>query len=66
MPRRGVKFSGARPTSKRERPIDDPEPHICEVCWGPARWGYGVRLLKGQPGRWFCTSHKLQEASHES
>jgi hypothetical protein len=61
MPRRRVTFSGARATPNRERPIEPAEPHVCEVCGAAAMWGYGVRLLHGQPGRWYCTDHRPLE-----
>lgn len=65
MARRGVTFSGARPQLKLAQPSEPVGPHICEACGTAARWGYGVRLLKGQPGRWYCYSHRPQEANHE-
>jgi hypothetical protein len=32
--------------------------HRCTVCGQAARFGYGVRLLHGQEGRWFCAAHR--------
>jgi hypothetical protein len=31
---------------------------LCSVCGQPARFGYGVRLLHGEEGRWFCAAHR--------
>jgi hypothetical protein len=30
----------------------------CSVCGQLARFGYGVRLLQGKEGRWFCAAHR--------
>jgi hypothetical protein len=30
----------------------------CSVCGQPARFGYGVGLLHGEEGRWFCAAHR--------
>jgi hypothetical protein len=36
-----------------------PFEHYCHCGkWGS--FGYGVRLLKGQPGTWYCFEHRLQ------
>jgi hypothetical protein len=35
-----------------------PELHWCETCGAPAVWGAGVALLRGRPGRWWCSTHK--------
>ena len=32
--------------------------HRCSACGQPARFGYGVRLLRGEEGRWFCAAHR--------
>jgi hypothetical protein len=32
--------------------------HRCSVCGQPARFGYGVGLLRGEEGRWFCAAHR--------
>jgi hypothetical protein len=32
--------------------------HRCTVCGQSARFGYGVRLLHGEEGRWFCAAHR--------
>ena len=32
--------------------------HRCSVCGQPARFGYEVRLLHGEEGRWFCAAHR--------
>jgi hypothetical protein len=32
--------------------------HFCEVCHVEAAYGFGVRLLQGKRGRWFCNEHK--------
>ena len=32
--------------------------HRCAVCAQPARFGYEVRLLRGEEGRWFCAAHR--------
>jgi hypothetical protein len=37
-----------------------PDSNFCEVCCRDASWGYGVSLLKGKPGRWFCREHRPQ------
>jgi hypothetical protein len=31
---------------------------LCSVCGQPARFGYGVLLLRGEEGRWFCAAHR--------
>jgi hypothetical protein len=33
----------------------------CSVCRQLARFGYGVRLLHGEEGRWFCAAHRPTE-----
>ena len=30
----------------------------CSVCGQLARFGYGVRLMHGEEGRWFCAAHR--------
>jgi hypothetical protein len=30
----------------------------CSVCGQLARFGYGVRLVHGEEGRWFCAAHR--------
>jgi hypothetical protein len=35
--------------------------HRCSVCGQLARFGFGVRLLHGEEGRWFCAAHRLHE-----
>src|ERR1700722_19126235 len=30
--------------------------HRCAACGQPARFGYDVRLLHGEEGRWFCAA----------
>jgi hypothetical protein len=30
----------------------------CSVCGQLARFGYDVRLLHGEEGRWFCAAHR--------
>jgi hypothetical protein len=32
--------------------------HRCSVCGQLARFGYGVRLMHGEEGRWFCAAHR--------
>jgi hypothetical protein len=32
--------------------------HRCSACGQPARFGYEVRLLHGEEGRWFCAAHR--------
>jgi hypothetical protein len=32
--------------------------HRCAVCGQLARFGYGVRLMHGEEGRWFCAAHR--------
>ena len=32
--------------------------HRCFACGQPARFGYEVRLLHGEEGRWFCAAHR--------
>jgi hypothetical protein len=32
--------------------------HRCSACGQPARFGYDVRLLRGETGRWFCAAHR--------
>ena len=31
---------------------------LCSVCGQPARFGSGVRLLRGEEGRRFCAAHR--------
>ena len=33
----------------------------CSVCGQLARFGYGVRLLGGREGRWFCAAHRPEQ-----
>jgi hypothetical protein len=33
----------------------------CGVCGQLAQFGYGVDLMQGQEGRWFCAAHRPQE-----
>ena len=36
---------------------DPPVEHLCHCgAWGA--FGYGVRLLKGEAGQWFCMAHR--------
>jgi hypothetical protein len=35
--------------------------HTCSACGRRAFWGYGVRLLKGEPGTWYCRAHRPAE-----
>jgi hypothetical protein len=37
----------------------------CSVCGQSARFGYGVRLLHGEGGRWFCAAHRPEQATPE-
>jgi hypothetical protein len=32
--------------------------HRCSACGQPARFGYEVRVLHGEEGRWFCAAHR--------
>jgi hypothetical protein len=32
--------------------------HRCSACGQPARFGYDVRLLRGETGRWLCAAHR--------
>ena len=34
--------------------------HRCAACGQPARFGYDVRLLHGEEGRWFCAAHRSE------
>lgn len=36
-----------------------PEPK-CKLCGRPACFGYGVRILKGELGTWYCGLHNPQ------
>ena len=39
--------------------------HPCEVCGNPvAPFGFGVQLLRGQVGEWFCSAHVGQRQGH--
>gem|GEM_PF-6975374 len=37
--------------------------HLCDHpgCERFGAWGYGVRLQKGQRGRWYCAEHRPVE-----
>ena len=35
----------------------------CETCGKPASFGFGVALLKGRLGTWFCNDHKQTGAA---
>lgn len=38
--------------------------HPCCVCGSKrAFYGYGVKLLKGQEGKWFCKEHRPNQSS---
>lgn len=40
---------------------EDPTPeHRCDICGAAARFGFGVRVLQGQEGRWACRKHRAQ------
>jgi hypothetical protein len=61
MPRRRIVFGGARRQPQLALRPEPVGPHVCEACGAPARWGYSVRLLQGQEGRWFCFAHRPEE-----
>jgi hypothetical protein len=42
------------PTAVAGRPVE----HWCEVCGVEAAWGYGVHLLAGEMGEWYCGLHR--------
>ena len=49
----------ALPEIVEERPAVRPDGQFaCAVCGGPAHFGFGVKLLAGQLGRWACTEHR--------
>jgi hypothetical protein len=35
-----------------------PMEFFCVVCKKPACFGFGVRLLKGRKGVWYCSKHR--------
>jgi hypothetical protein len=39
-------------------PIRPDGQFACAVCGGPAHFGFGVKLLAGQLGRWSCAEHR--------
>lgn len=32
---------------------------LCELCGGPANYGFDVFLTMNKPGKWFCKDHKI-------
>jgi hypothetical protein len=42
------------PAGVAGRPIE----HWCKVCGVEAAWGYGVHLLAGEMGEWYCGAHR--------
>jgi hypothetical protein len=42
------------PTGVAGRPVE----HWCKVCGVEAAWGYGVHLLAGEMGEWYCSLHR--------
>jgi hypothetical protein len=32
--------------------------HFCEECGAWGAFGYGVRLIAGHQGRWYCAAHR--------
>jgi hypothetical protein len=49
----------AKPWVRAALQPEDPDPeHRCRICQRPARFGTGVRLLRGQEGIWFCGEHR--------
>ena len=47
---------GTTPERVGERPVE----HFC-WCGKEAHFGFGVRLLKGRLGTWYCAEHRLEE-----
>lgn len=49
------------PEIEVERPALRPDGQFaCAVCGGPAHFGFGVKLLAGELGRWACAAHREQ------
>ncbi len=40
--------------------------HPCRVCGAPGSFGFGVRLLKGQLGTWYCGDHRPGRPAHQA
>ena len=34
---------------------------VCKVCAGPAMYGFGVYMMKGHLGMWYCAEHAPME-----
>jgi hypothetical protein len=43
--------------------IRDSSDRRCCACGQFARFGFGVRLLHSQEGRWFCAAHRPEQGS---
>ena len=39
--------------------------HPCRVCGGRGSFGYGVRVLQGKDGEWFCAAHRPKDSLFE-
>lgn len=60
-PRTGQKdfFKGWDLPTQAPRPeAREPELFFCAVCNAQASFGYGVHLLRGKPGTWYCAEHR--------
>ena len=60
-------FSGSNPDPEPPQGNRDQSPgplmrpdgqRACAVCGAAALFGFGVKLLAGQPGRWSCHAHR--------
>jgi len=38
-------------------------PQPCAICGGQAPFGVGVRLLRGEIGKWYCRDHRPVKAA---
>jgi hypothetical protein len=54
-------FQCDQPATTSEPP-SEPFVHSCEVCGGFAYFGFNVSLRQGQPGQWFCATHRPSHA----
>jgi hypothetical protein len=51
--------AGVRAPTQPDKPASAAHfTHPCEICGGVGLFGYGVRMLLDQRGRWYCGAHR--------
>lgn len=57
-----------QPCSARRGRVEDRNGVLLHFCFDCGRWGaygYGVRLLAGKSGRWYCRAHRPHETTND-